>query len=305
MKPPGLKNKIKKNTVSQDDLMEPTANIPAFEKIKSGEEKNQIDVISKSNAVLYCFFKKNDEWSKKKFPPTPFGVKIGKSSDCDIQFDDPDLDDVQIILTEVIDKWIIIDCGKNDLLRVDNLPTRQMSLSSDLPYVIQIGDKGMAVFLTKDSTLEPELIPPVKKLTLKSAGIRISKIKIGDKEQPLHIPDKLNKDESKIIKDIQPSNFILTPLNDLDNLFEKVKIPVSTKEIFVGRSSKKSQIVIKEQSISRQHAKIEVDGKFLYVTDCNTSNGTYLNSNELTDRTLVRSGSVISLGNMPFLVSFE
>jgi hypothetical protein len=215
------------------------------------------------------------------------------------------MDDIQVILTEAVDKWLIIDCGKNDMLRVDNLPTRQISLSSDLPYVIQIGDKGMAVFLTKDSEIEPELIPPEKKLALKSAGIKISKIKIGDKEQPLHIPESLNKGESKIIKDIKECGFILTPLNDSENLFEKVKIPAGTKEIFIGRSSKKSQIVVKEQSISRQHAKIELDGKFLYITDCNTSNGTYLNSKELEGRTLVRAGSVISLGNMPFLVSFE
>jgi len=63
-------------------------------------------------------------------------------------------------------------------------------------------------------------------------------------------------------------------------------------------------IFVPQESISRQHAKIEkVDGVF-YVVDLNSSNGTMVNSQRITRHEL-KEGDVITLGDVEFGFSFH
>jgi hypothetical protein len=311
--PPGLKSKLQKPGISaptkpiQDDSpLEPTANIPAYETVQGAPNIGKIVVNSLSNATLFCFYKKNNEWQKKRFSPSPLGVKVGKSSNCTIHINDSDLGDIQLAFTEIIEKWVAIDCGENDMMRVDGFPARQIKLSPNLPYVIQVANNSIVLILSNDPKADPELIPPEKKLGLKKdSGIKLSKIKIGDKQLPLHIPESLKDGDDKIITGTPPPSFVLTPLNDPEKLFSNVLIPADTNEIFIGRSSKKSKLVVPEKSISRQHAKIELKGKTLQITDCGTSNGTFVNAKEISGPTIAFAGDVVSFGHMPFMVSFE
>ena len=303
---PKLQQASKPKPVQDDSLLEPTANIPAYATVEEATSIGKIKVNSLSNANLFCFYKKNNQWQKEKFAPEPFGVKVGKSSNASIKIDDPDISDIQLVFTEIIDIWVVMDCGENDMMRVDGYPARQIKLSPNLPYVIQIGDNSIALFLSDSPDADPELIPPAQKLGLKKdSAMKLSKIKIGEKQLPLHIPESLKQGDDKIISGVPAPSFVLTPLNDPDKLFAKIEISADTKETTIGRSSKKSQIVVPEKSISRQHAKLELKGKTLVITDCDTSNGTFINAKEISGSSVAIAGDIVSFGNMPFMVSFE
>ena len=68
--------------------------------------------------------------------------------------------------------------------------------------------------------------------------------------------------------------------------------------LLVGRDAK-CDLVLADDSLSRRHAKIEKrDGRF-YVTDLDSTNGTYVN-NERTAEAVLQAGDHIRLGNQIF-----
>lgn len=65
----------------------------------------------------------------------------------------------------------------------------------------------------------------------------------------------------------------------------------------VGRSSANS-IVLNERSVSRQHAKLEVlNNRHCYFVDLNSSNGSQVNQEQVTETMLLKHGDVISIGD--------
>jgi len=67
----------------------------------------------------------------------------------------------------------------------------------------------------------------------------------------------------------------------------------------MGRS-KDNEIHIDDLSVSRKHAVLEREGNQFYITDLNSSNGTYVNSKKITAKTPVRPEDVIIIGRVPF-----
>jgi pSer/pThr/pTyr-binding forkhead associated (FHA) protein len=76
---------------------------------------------------------------------------------------------------------------------------------------------------------------------------------------------------------------------------------VTEEKITIGRSSS-CAIPIPDRFLSRQHAEIvRIDGKW-FVADSGSVNGTYLNGNRLTERTLLQPGDRITIGDNEIVV---
>ena len=62
-----------------------------------------------------------------------------------------------------------------------------------------------------------------------------------------------------------------------------------------------NDIIIREESVSRQHAQITVEGTTLYIEDRNSSNGTYI-AGEKVKNSLLMKDVLFNLGNASFVV---
>ena len=67
----------------------------------------------------------------------------------------------------------------------------------------------------------------------------------------------------------------------------------------MGRS-KDNEIYIDDLSVSRKHAVLEREENQFYITDLNSSNGTYVNSKKITAKTPIRPEDVIIVGRVHF-----
>jgi two-component system, cell cycle response regulator len=106
------------------------------------------------------------------------------------------------------------------------------------------------------------------------------------------------------------------PLNGIDETAtfhgstSNVKIPVVTvlpgrslgrvikmdsQEVFLGRGSH-MQIVLADTGISRCHAKLYKEGDDIFVTDLNSTNGTFVNDTRIETKALLKAGDYIRVG---------
>ena len=83
-------------------------------------------------------------------------------------------------------------------------------------------------------------------------------------------------------------------------IYELKHFPVT-----IGKLKNEADLVLNDKSISRIHAKITEDKGCLYLEDCNSTNGTYLNGMPLdaNDHILLEHGDEIKLGN--FMLVFD
>lgn len=65
--------------------------------------------------------------------------------------------------------------------------------------------------------------------------------------------------------------------------------------LVVGRSSQ-VDVPVLDPLVSRRHARLDVEDGIIYVTDLNSSNGTYLNGRRVEDSIELRPGDSIGVG---------
>lgn len=65
--------------------------------------------------------------------------------------------------------------------------------------------------------------------------------------------------------------------------------------LVVGRSSQ-VDVPVLDPLVSRRHARLDVEDGVIYVTDLNSSNGTYLNGRRVDDSIELRPGDRIGVG---------
>jgi diguanylate cyclase (GGDEF)-like protein len=70
-------------------------------------------------------------------------------------------------------------------------------------------------------------------------------------------------------------------------------------EMIIGRSPN-VQIVVNEQSVSRNHAQCICNEGSVSITDLGSSNGTYINDEKIDEPRLLKDGDIIRLGNIVF-----
>ena len=73
------------------------------------------------------------------------------------------------------------------------------------------------------------------------------------------------------------------------------RVLVDSDNFFIGRGAE-NNLSIANNKLSRQHAKIEKFPEGYAITDCRSSNGTFLNGEDLSDPLPIKNGDTINLG---------
>lgn len=90
-------------------------------------------------------------------------------------------------------------------------------------------------------------------------------------------------------------------INRKDSLPFKVKEVYNLKDtVAIGRKND-NDIVIKDPTISNQHARITLDEDYYFIEDLDSANGTFLNGDRLMDVVKLKNGDRIKLGQVEFL----
>lgn len=90
-------------------------------------------------------------------------------------------------------------------------------------------------------------------------------------------------------------------INRKDSLPFKVKEVYNLKDtVAIGRKND-NDIVIKDPTISNQHARITLDEDYYFIEDLDSANGTFLNGYRLMDVVKLKNGDRIKLGQVEFL----
>ena len=83
----------------------------------------------------------------------------------------------------------------------------------------------------------------------------------------------------------------------------KCHIDLEKLPLTVGKLAGAVDMAINEQSLSRMHARFSRMGKSIYVTDLNSTNGTFRNGMRLTPNAteIIEPGDEIRLGKLKFI----
>lgn len=73
------------------------------------------------------------------------------------------------------------------------------------------------------------------------------------------------------------------------------RIPLGMEPTGIGRSSK-CDVQIDQDSVSRNHCRIQLNGKTYSIRDLGSTNGTYVNDELIVDETNLRDGDQIKVG---------
>ncbi len=77
------------------------------------------------------------------------------------------------------------------------------------------------------------------------------------------------------------------------------KFDLESEETLIGRTSK-ADIQVDQDSVSRNHAKIRVDGPRITVEDMGSTNGTLVNDEHIEDIHRLRNGDLVKIGRTIF-----
>ena len=78
------------------------------------------------------------------------------------------------------------------------------------------------------------------------------------------------------------------------------KYAVDEDEITIGRDAKNNAVVVDLDNVSRKHAQVTSREGKCFVKDLGSTNGTYLNDQEVTQETPLRNGDLIKVGGSIF-----
>ncbi len=90
-------------------------------------------------------------------------------------------------------------------------------------------------------------------------------------------------------------------VNRKDSLPFRVREAYTLKEIMTVGRSKENDLVLKDQYISNQHAKITLEEDQFFLEDLDSANGTYLNGDRLIDVVKLMNGDRVRFGQVEFL----
>ncbi len=79
-------------------------------------------------------------------------------------------------------------------------------------------------------------------------------------------------------------------------------IPIDRPLFSIGRQDS-NDLILPSQAVSRRHARISMDSSDLFIEDLESKNGIRLNGNLLTEKSLLRPGDIIKIGESEFTLS--
>ncbi len=110
----------------------------------------------------------------------------------------------------------------------------------------------------------------------------------------------INKNERKSSQQVNTIGLeVVEPGNNI-NLKCGSLIPVVQK-LSIGRD-KRNMVQLEERYVSGRHAIIKLEGDGYYIEDLNSTNGTIINNNKITEKVWLNSGDLIKVGTSIFRV---
>ncbi|HEU4388845.1 MAG TPA: FHA domain-containing protein [Blastocatellia bacterium] len=89
-----------------------------------------------------------------------------------------------------------------------------------------------------------------------------------------------------------------------DEQAETREVAVTGSRFCIGRGAD-NDLVINDPALSRRHSIVETDGDLVFVTDCGSHNGTFLNGEQISKSAPIRDGDVISIGSCDLTVRVQ
>lgn len=124
-------------------------------------------------------------------------------------------------------------------------------------------------------------------------------------KQAREIADKQNVrlvDQTILLALCKERNLTIPSLTVLQTEQEDV-LPVQGPRVSIGRADNNS-IVLADAQVSRHHAVLERTGLHLFLQDCSSTNGTFVDGQRITGPTRLNYGSVIGVGTFRLTVKF-
>ena len=131
-----------------------------------------------------------------------------------------------------------------------------------------------------------------------------SKLSCGRTVLELHVPEDLSKPCLVLVPKTPPrKSLAILPVDNPDGTLPRIAMSESTQSITIGRSSEKADVVILEPALSRKHSQCVIYEKNMMVFDCGSSNGTYVNGEKITKKT-VHPGDIVSFGDVNYFFCY-
>lgn len=110
----------------------------------------------------------------------------------------------------------------------------------------------------------------------------------------------------KLEPELYGKTMILVPENSSEHILiqkikgKEVRHDLSKLPFSIGKIADSVDLVLKDPSVSRLHAEIFSENDILYIKDCNSTNGTYVNGMQLDaeEKISLESGDEISIGKV-------
>ena len=208
----------------------------------------------------------------------------------------------QFVLDEIL-KWFQEEASD---LYLDNNPEYQLQ-----------GKKDSREYQIEEEVFEREIKQDEEKTGRKwidriiSAFLeRINRKSISDKKEEVSRYVEIDEDISIHSVVADTGNTVFIPWsesceNKLYSMDKKNKCHIDLEKLplTVGKLAGAVDIVINESSISRMHAKFSKHGNKIYITDLNSTNGTFQNGMKLTPNAseIIEPGDEIRLGKLKFI----
>lgn len=103
----------------------------------------------------------------------------------------------------------------------------------------------------------------------------------------------------------RPPSFQFAKLFGLDKNVQPSEYVLSSDICTLGRSEMCDVVIEQQKTISRLHAKIELDGPRYVLHDANSANGTFVNGHRIREPHLLKHDDVIGLGTPMALLRFN
>lgn len=100
---------------------------------------------------------------------------------------------------------------------------------------------------------------------------------------------------------IENGIYCLSPHDNAEN-----KILLTEYPFFIGKSESNVNVTIEDSTVSRYHARVDKEGEIFYITDLNSTNGTFLNGIRLLpyDRMKISRGDLLTISRKRYEFKF-
>jgi pSer/pThr/pTyr-binding forkhead associated (FHA) protein len=111
---------------------------------------------------------------------------------------------------------------------------------------------------------------------------------------------QIGSSEFEVIELTRAQNMIGISFKNLSGNNEGGVFTVRIPNVVIGRNEKTAHIKFPAASrkLSREHARFNLENNQIYITDLNSTNGTFVNGIRVTEPMLLKGGDLIKLGDI-------